>query len=238
MKEFKSVFMFGLFMLSLVSCADKKNTGKKNKHNSDKVKSDVEKTYAIFDENNNLLRPKGYRSWVFAGTSSTPKSQDPDVLFPDFQNVYVDPVSFAHWKKHGEWREGTIIVKELLRTGDTNSPVGHGYFQGAHFEVAAMVKDSMRFPDMHDGWNYFGYADFKKNVLTAKATPLGNQCAPCHVQNAADGAVFYQYYPVIQAAKGYGDGNPENEDTRPGLVPDYKYNGLVTEYMKKLKEAK
>lgn len=233
MKEYKIVLAFSLSLLALVSCADKKN-----KQDSDIVKSEDENTYARFDEKNNLLRPKDYRSWVFVGASTTPKSQDPNVIFPDFQNVYVDPVSFAYWKKYGDWREGTIMVKELLREGDTNSSVGHGYFQGAHFEVAAQVKDSTRFPDMQDGWNYFGFADFKRNILTATSAPLGIGCASCHVQNAADGAVFYQYYPVLQAAKGYGEGNPENEDTRPGLIPNYKYTGLVTEYMKSLKKER
>ena len=233
MKECKIVPVVSLFLLALVSCADKKG-----KQDSDIVKSEDEKTYAKFDEKNNLLRPKDYRSWVFVGTSSTPKSQDPKVLFPDFQNVYIDPVGYAYWKKHGKWKEGTVIVKELLREGDTNSAVGHGFFQGAYYDLSAQVKDSTRFPDMHDGWNYFGYADFKKNVLTATSAPLGINCASCHVQNAADGAVFYQYYPILQDAKGYGEGNPENEDTRPGLVPNYKYEGLVTEYMKSLKKER
>jgi hypothetical protein len=27
--------------------------------------------------------------------------------FPEFHNVYIDPVSYDHWKEKGEWREGT-----------------------------------------------------------------------------------------------------------------------------------
>jgi hypothetical protein len=30
------------------------------------------------------------------------------------------------------------------------------------------------------------------------------------MQNAADDWVFTQYYPVLKAAKGFGEGSPEN----------------------------
>lgn len=232
MKAFKTLPAIALLIAGMIACSE--NNGKSDSDTT----SPKEKQYAVFDDNNNLLRPKDYRSWIFMGTSSTPKSEDPNVIFPDFQNVYIDPVSFAYWKKHGEWREGTIIVKELLRQGDTVSSVGHGFFQGAHFEVAAQVKDSKRFPKMHNGWNYFGFADFKLLRLNETSMPLGAQCASCHNSTAIDGDVFYQYYPVIQAAKGYGDGNPENENTRPGLVADYKYVSAVKDYIKNLKQQK
>lgn len=227
MKTFKILFALGL-LIAVMSCIDQKDRIGSTEPQEDKQ-------YAFFDEKNNLIRPKDYRSWIFAGTSSTPQSLDSNVLFPDFQNVYIDPAGYTYWKKFGKWKEGTIIVKELLRTGDTNSSVGHGFFQGAHFEVAAMVKDSKRFPDMFEGWNYFGFADFEKLILNETAMPLGAQCASCHNQTAIDGNVFYQYYPVLLAAKGYGDGNPENENTRPGLVANYKYEHAVKDLVKKPK---
>jgi len=215
------LLLISILTLTFYSCQDTKSKGKESTEDTTEI------VYAQFDADNNLIRPLNYRTWVFAGTATTPKSHDPKAIFPDFQNVYIDPVGYAYWKKHGTWKEGTILVKELLRAGDTTSSVGNGFFQGAHFEVAATVKDSKRFPDMHGGWNYFGYADFKKNKLNEKSPPLGNQCAACHMQNAIDGDVFYQYYPVILAAKGYGDGNPENENMREGLVPDYRYQSPV-----------
>ncbi|MEO7214588.1 MAG: cytochrome P460 family protein [Mucilaginibacter sp.] len=233
MKVIKVLLAITFVTIIIVSCL-----GEKKKNESALANSPQEKLYAVFDDSNNLVRPKDYRSWVFMGTASTPKSQDPNVIFPDFQNVYVDPVSFTYWKIHGEWREGTIIVKELLRQGDTVSSVGHGFFQGAHFEVAASVKDSKRFPTMHNGWNYFGFADFKKLKLNETSIPLGAQCAGCHNNNAIDGDVFYQYYPVMLAAKGYGDGNPENENTRPGLVEDYQHYKAIKEYIKNMKTQK
>jgi len=189
--------------------------------------------YARFDDSNNLLRPTGYRSWVFAGTAATPKSHDSTVFFPDFQNVYIDPDGYKYWKEHGEWKEGTIFVKELLRTGDSVSPVGKGFYQGAHYSVSAMVKDSKRFPNMHNGWNYFKFVDWNKHELTDKSAPLGNACASCHLPNAMDGDIFYQYYPVILAAKGFGMGDPEDLNKRDGLDPGYKYVRATSEYLKR-----
>lgn len=203
--------------LALGSCADRTDS--------------AAQPYAQFDEHNNLLRPKGYRTWVFAGTAATPKSQDSTVLFPDFQNVYVDPEGYRYWKEHGEWKDGTILVKELLRAGDSVSAVGRGFFQGDHFSVSAEVKDSKRFADTPGGWNYFKFVDLKNHVLTDKSVPQGMKCAGCHVKNAVEGSVFYQYYPAIQAAKGFGKDNPEDLNTRKGLVADYKYVGLLKQYV-------
>lgn len=233
MKVFKTLLAISLLIVIMVACSEMNRES-----DSVSATSPEEKQYAVFDENNNLMRPKDYRSWIFMGTASTPKSEDPNVIFPDFQNIYIDPVSFAYWKKHGEWREGTIIVKELLHQGDTVSPVGHGFFQGAHFSISASVKDSKRFPKLHKGWNYFGFTDFENLKIKTAAIPLGAQCASCHVENAIDGDVFYQYYPVILAAKGYGDGNPENENTRPGLVKDYKYVSAVKDFVNSPKPKK
>ncbi len=42
-------------------------------------------------------------------------SNEPEVIFPDFQNVYIEPPSYVYWKKHSKCREGTIFVKKLLR---------------------------------------------------------------------------------------------------------------------------
>ena len=187
--------------------------------------------YAEFDRNNNLLRPKGYRTWVFAGTCTTPKKLDSTVFFPDFQNIYIDPEGYKYWKEHGAWKEGTIFVKELLRAGDTVSAVGKGFYQGDHYSVSAMVKDSKRFPNMHNGWNYFRFTDVKNHILTDKSEALGAKCATCHAKSAIDGDIFYQYYPNILEAKGEGKRNSEDENTRKGLVANYKFQRAVSRYL-------
>jgi len=50
--------------------------------------------------------------------------------FPEFHNVYIDPMSYDHYKKTGIWREGTILMKELVSVGGKAAVSGNGYFMG------------------------------------------------------------------------------------------------------------
>ena len=62
-----------------------------------------------------LQRPVGYREWVYVGTPVTPNDMnDGKAAFPEHHNVYMEPKSWAHWKKTGEFRDGTILIKELV----------------------------------------------------------------------------------------------------------------------------
>ena len=65
-----------------------------------------------FNDRGELIRPQGYRQWVFVGTPLTPNDLNGgNAPFPDFHNVYIDPESWAHWKSTGEFREVTVLVK-------------------------------------------------------------------------------------------------------------------------------
>jgi hypothetical protein len=116
--------------------------------------------------------------------------------FPEFHNVYIDPASWAHYKKTGEFRNGTIIVKELASVGTKSSASGNGYFQGEFLGIAATVKDKKRFADKPSSWAYFDFDD----KASAAAQP-DDACSACHKANAAEDMVFTQHYPVLRAAK-------------------------------------
>ena len=78
-----------------------------------------------------LERPTGYRERVYVGTPVTPNDMnDGKAAFPEHHNVYIDPESWAHWKKTGEFREGTILMKELVSVGSKVAVSGNGYFPG------------------------------------------------------------------------------------------------------------
>ena len=60
-----------------------------------------------------LERPQGWREWVYVGTPVTPNElNNGKAPFPEFHNVYIDPESWEHYKKNGEFRDGTILVKD------------------------------------------------------------------------------------------------------------------------------
>ncbi|SFH61557.1 Cytochrome P460 [Nitrosospira sp. Nsp14] len=155
------------------------------------------KEYAKFNKAAELVRPTDYREWIFVGAPVTPKDMnDGKPAFPEFHNVYIDPASWAHYKKTGEFRSGTIIVKELISVGATKSASGNGYFQGEFLGIAAAVKDKKRFADRPENWAYFGFDD----KPSAMAQP-DDACSACHKANAAEDMVFTQHYPVLRAAK-------------------------------------
>lgn len=155
--------------------------------------------FAAFNNDNVLLTPRGYREWVFVGAPVTPNDMnDGKAAFPEFHNVYIDPTSWNHWKKTGEFRDGTIIVKELVGVGSKSGPSGNGYFPGEFNGIAAMVKDSKRFANRPGNWAFFGFASYEAKEGAIQADEA---CAACHKDNAAQDMVFTQYYPVLRAAK-------------------------------------
>src|SRR6516165_1832339 len=62
-----------------------------------------------FTADGKLKQPVGYREWVYIGTPLTPNDMnDGHANFPEFHNVYIDPGSFAYWRKTGKFRDGTV----------------------------------------------------------------------------------------------------------------------------------
>ncbi len=155
-----------------------------------------------FDEQGNLVRPKGYRAWIFVGSEVTPNDlNNGHADFPEFHIVYINPSSFKEYKKTGKFPDGTIIVKELVSVGAKQAPSGNGYFMGNYQGLAASVKDPNRFPKEPGNWAYFNFTgEGGKLVKTAKAQPTAS-CNTCHQANAAEDWVFTQYYPVLRAVK-------------------------------------
>lgn len=93
--------------------------------------------------------------------------------FPEFHNVYIDPKSWAHWKKTGEFRDNTILIKELVRVGSKAAVSGSGYFMGDFVGLEATIKSKKIFSNEPSNWAYFSFTtpDHKTLATTAKAFP-------------------------------------------------------------------
>jgi hypothetical protein len=176
-----------------------------------------EGSMAQFDSDGNLLRPTGYREWVFVGTPLTPNDMNGgQAPFPEFHAVYIDPLSWAHYKKTGKFRDGTVLVKELISVGDRQATSGKGYFMGEYLGLEAAVKSKKQFPNEPGNWAYHSFTtpgspmaseENRKSMHEgaalkdkAKAFPTA-VCASCHQASASEDMVFSQYYPVLRAAK-------------------------------------
>ena len=156
---------------------------------------------AKYNASGELQIPKNYRQWVFVGAPVTPNEQNSGkAAFPEFHHVYIDPASYAGYKKTGKFPNGTVLVKELAGVGAKSSSSGNGYFPGEFIGVAASVKDAKRFAKEPGNWAYFSFmGDDGKPLASAKAQATA-ACNVCHQQKTEDW-VFTQHYPVLRAAK-------------------------------------
>ena len=153
-----------------------------------------------------LVRPTGYREWIYVGTPVTPNDMNNGkAAFPEHHNVYIDPTSWKQWKESGKFRDGTILVKELVSNGSKAAVSGAGYFQGEFIGLEATIKSKKLAPNEPGNWTYYSFSgkNHKTLTATAKAFPA-EACNACHAASAADDFVFTQYYPVLTAGKAAG----------------------------------
>ena len=153
-----------------------------------------------FTPDGKLKKPEGYRKWVYVGTPITPNELNGgEAPFPEFHAVYIDPDSFAHYEKTGEFRDGTILIKELSGVGDKEATSGKGYFMGDFTGLEASIKDSKRFKDEPGNWAFFTFGHHYP--LKAEASKQNAAvCNSCHQASAQKDYVFSQFYPVLRAA--------------------------------------
>ena len=155
-----------------------------------------------FNDKGQLIRPEGYREWVYIGTPLTPNDLNPPAApFPDFHNVYIHPTDFSHYQRTGQFRDGTVIIKELVSVGSKQAVSGNGYFMGEFTGLEATIKDAKRFAKEPGNWAYFSFGHEYPLADVADAFPAAS-CNACHQAAAAEDFVFTQYYPILRAARG------------------------------------
>lgn len=153
-----------------------------------------------------------WREWPQVGTPLTPNAlNDGEAPFPEFHSVYIDPESWRHWRETGEFRDGTVLAKELVSVyggseampdGSTRQVSGRGYFMGDFIGFEIAYKSAGHFPDAPGNWAYFTFGHHPPPYAAATAPMPLDQCSSCHQASAAEDFVFTQFYPVLRAAKG------------------------------------
>ena len=148
-----------------------------------------------FTAQNELVRPEGYREWIFVGASLGMSYNDQAPKQPTFHNVYLHPRAYREWQKTGRFPERTILAMEILTPGSQESINRQGQFENRAVGVEAAVKDSSRFAE---GWAYFNFIrQGQPAAPTAKAFPK-EACWECHHQHGQTDNVFTQFYPVLR----------------------------------------
>ena len=145
-----------------------------------------------------------WREWVYVGSPLTPNALNGGHAgFPEYHNVYIEPGSYAIYKKTGVFPDGTIFFKELQLTlgpaenpdGSRTEPSGRGYFPGAFNGADVTVKDSKRYAAT-GGWGYFDFNHFEPKLPSAAVQPESN-CAFCHIGAAKRDEVWTQFYRIL-----------------------------------------
>lgn len=161
---------------------------------------------AQFAADGTLTLPTGYRTWVFIGAPLTPNGlNDGKAGFPEFHNVYVQPVHLAAYQQTGSFPEGTVIVKELVLLrkgtypdGSADTPSGRGFAEGEFNGMDVTVKDRTRFAATN-GWGFFNFGHHALPYnATAKAAPR-SECAYCHINGASKtDLTWVDFYPILR----------------------------------------
>ena len=157
---------------------------------------------ARFDADGRLLQPEGYRQWFFVGAVVTPNDMnEPKAAFPEFHHVYIDPAGYEHFKTTGEFRDGTMLVKELASVGSKKASSGNGYFPGELQGLDVALKSKQHHPKEPGNWGYYTFGHAPPPYEKTAAVMATDKCANCHKATAEIDMVFTQYYPVLTAER-------------------------------------
>ena len=155
-----------------------------------------------FTPSNALLRPEGYRHWMFVGANYGMGYTEGDAKAPakptTFHNIYIQPDSYRHYARTGQFPDKTMLVMEVVKPATNASINRRGMFQDEYLGIEVALKDEKRF----DGkWAYFNFIGADGKPL-AESKPFAKQaCWSCHNQHGAVDNVFVQFYPVLRAAR-------------------------------------
>lgn len=150
-----------------------------------------------------LILPKNFNEWIYVGSPLTPNALNGGhANFPEFHNVYMEPCSYAKYKKTNVFPDGTIFFKELQLTlpeqqpdGSRTEPSGRGYFPGKLNGADVTVKDSKRYAAT-GGWGYYNFYHHEPKAPTAKVKAK-SECAFCHIASAKKDEVWTQFYRLL-----------------------------------------
>ena len=142
-----------------------------------------------------LVPPANYREWVYLSSGlDMSYSEAPSMAGHSmFDNVFVDPASWASFKRTGHWPDGTMLVMEVRGAGSKGSINKQGHYQTEDLMGTEVhVRDDARFKG---GWGFFALA----GDAPARVLPSSAECYACHQAHGAVDTTFTQFYPTARA---------------------------------------
>ncbi|MBI3683152.1 MAG: cytochrome P460 family protein [Acidobacteria bacterium] len=152
-----------------------------------------------YTEKGRLIRPEGYREWMFAGANLgmgyTEGQARPRTTY---HNIYLQREAFQRFASAGRFPDKTMLVMEVLSVGTNASINRQGSFQDQLIGIEVALKDESRFPEK---WAYFNFIGENDRPLPDAAPFRKEQCWNCHNQHGAVDNVFVQFYPVLREVR-------------------------------------
>jgi hypothetical protein len=154
-----------------------------------------------FTDGNQLIRPEGFREWMFVAANMNmgyTEGQTPPPAESRFHNIYIQREAYKEYAATGKFPDKTVLVMEVIAAGTNASINKKGVFEDKPVGMEVALKDEKRFPEK---WAYFNFTGSGGALLPqAKAFPK-ESCWNCHNAHAAAENVFVQFYPVLREAK-------------------------------------
>jgi hypothetical protein len=148
-----------------------------------------------YTQTGELLRPEGYREWMFVGASIGMGYKEGESKSPAFHNIFIQRQAYDHFVKTGKFPDKTMLVMEKVEAGTDVSINKRGRFGHNFAGIEAAVKDESRFAEK---WAYYHFIG-EGGVALAKAKAFPKEsCWNCHNEHAAVDNVFVQFYPVLK----------------------------------------
>jgi hypothetical protein len=150
-----------------------------------------------FTAQNELLRPEGYREWIFLSSSlgMTYDEGKGASQHPNFHNIFINPAAYRAFRESGRFPENTILMLEIMSSASGSSINRQGHTQGEFRSLEAAVKNSARFPE---GWAYFSFRGPDGKLKGQAAAFPKKDCWSCHNEHGQIDNVFTQFYPTLR----------------------------------------
>ena len=150
-------------------------------------RSDLPK-YTSGDE---LVRPEGYREWIFLSSRLRVNSKASSGEGETFGDVFVSPSAYHQFRATGSWPDKTVFVLEKRMSWSKGSAETVDHYETDLMGISVEVKDTTRFAEK---WAYFS---FDSSAKTAKANPKA-MCWQCHNGGGAVENTYVQFYPMLK----------------------------------------
>ena len=152
-----------------------------------------------FAEGNQLMRPEGFREWMFVGANLNMK------LFGRrraegvaLHNIYVQREAYREFAATGKVSDKTMLVMEVIAAGTNASINKKGQFEDKSVGIEVALKDEKRFAEK---WAYFNFIGKGGAALPQAKAFAKEACWKCHNEHGAADNVFVQFYPVLREAR-------------------------------------